>query len=53
VAVPTDPGLGVEIDETRVAELHERFRAAGRTVRDDGGYMRRWDPSFTDELPRY
>ena len=30
-----------------------RYRAAGRTVRDDGGYMRRWDPSFTDELPRY
>lgn len=53
VTVPTGPGLGVEVDETRVAELHERFHAAGRTVRDDGGYMRRWDPSFTDELPRY
>jgi glucarate dehydratase len=53
VAVPTGPGLGVEIDESRVEELHERHRAAGRTVRDDGGYMRRWDPAFTDALPRY
>jgi glucarate dehydratase len=53
VAVPTGPGLGVDVDETRVAELHERHRAGGRTVRDDGGYMRRWNPSFTDELPRY
>jgi glucarate dehydratase len=53
VAVPTGPGLGVEIDESRVEDLHERYRAAGRTVRDDGGYMRRRDPTFTDRLPRY
>jgi glucarate dehydratase len=53
VAVPTGPGLGVDVDEARVAQLHERYRAAGRTVRDDGGYMRRRDPSFTDALPRW
>jgi len=53
VAVPTGPGLGVEIDETRVEELHERYRAAGRTERDDEAYMRRWDPTFRDVRPRY
>jgi len=41
------------VDENRVAELHERYRAAGRTVHDDGGYMRRGHPTFTDALPRY
>ncbi|GMA27885.1 hypothetical protein GCM10025874_11380 [Arenivirga flava] len=53
VAVPDGPGLGVEIDEERVAALHRRYLAAGRTVRDDGGYMRRVDPGFSDVLPRY
>lgn len=53
VALPEGPGLGVEVDEDRVAGLHRRFLAAGRTVRDDGGYMRRADPAFTDELPRW
>jgi glucarate dehydratase len=53
VEVPTGPGLGVEVDESRVEELHERYRAAGRTERDDAAYMRRLDPTFTDERPRY
>jgi glucarate dehydratase len=53
VAVPDGPGLGVEIDEERVAALHRRHREAGRSVRDDGGYMRRVDPAFSDVLPRY
>ncbi|MFC8796672.1 enolase C-terminal domain-like protein [Promicromonospora sp. NPDC057138] len=53
VTVPTGPGLGVEVDRGRVEELHERFLRSGRTVRNDGDYMRRRDPSFTDALPRY
>ncbi|MFI8527337.1 enolase C-terminal domain-like protein [Promicromonospora sukumoe] len=53
VTVPTGPGLGVDVDLDRVAELQERFVRSGRTVRNDGDYMRRWDPAFTDARPRY
>lgn len=50
---PVSELLGVEVDLGRVEELHERFLRSGRTVRNDGDYMRRRDPSFTDALPRY
>jgi glucarate dehydratase len=53
VTVPTGPGLGVDVDPGRVEELHERFLRSGRTARNDGDYMRRRDPAFTDALPRY
>ncbi|MFB7798373.1 enolase C-terminal domain-like protein [Isoptericola sp. NPDC056134] len=53
VEVPTGAGLGVEVDPDRVAELHERYVESGHRTRDDGGYMRRWDPTFTDARPRY
>jgi glucarate dehydratase len=53
VSVPTGPGLGVEVDPERVEELHERFLRSGRGARNDGDYMRRRDPAFTDALPRY
>lgn len=53
VAVPTGSGLGVRVDEGKVAQLHERYLAAGRRTRDDGPYMRRRDPSFSDVLPRF
>ncbi|GAB3615649.1 glucarate dehydratase family protein [Okibacterium endophyticum] len=53
VRVPTTPGLGVEIDEGRLGELHERYLSSGRTIRDDAGYMRRVDPSFDPSLPRF
>jgi glucarate dehydratase len=53
VAVPTGPGLGVQVDEARVKALNERYRTAGRTERDDAAYMRRFDPTFRDVRPRY
>ena len=53
VRVPDGPGLGVTVLEDRVADLHRRFAASGRSVRNDGDYMRRRDPSFSDVLPRF
>lgn len=53
VAVPTGPGLGVEVDENKLDELHRRFVASGRTIRDDQGYMLRADPDFVTTMPRY
>lgn len=51
--VPQAPGLGVEIDEDRVAELRENFQRAGRTGRDDTGYLRQFVPDFKGDRPRY
>jgi glucarate dehydratase len=53
MAVPTTPGLGVEIDEGKVAELHELYVSSGRTTRDDTGYMRRVDRAYDPSLPRF
>ena len=53
VAVPTEPGLGVRLVPEKLAELHELFRASGRTRRDDTGYRQRFDPTFDPVLPRW
>lgn len=53
VAVPTGPGLGVEIDDDALAALHEQYVRCGITDRDDTGYMRTVDPSFEAISPRW
>ncbi|MFD5226105.1 enolase C-terminal domain-like protein [Microbacterium sp. NPDC058342] len=47
------PGLGVDLDRDALAAGHERYLRAGRTRRDDTGYMRRRHPDFRAELPRW
>jgi glucarate dehydratase len=46
VAVPSGPGLGVEVDEDAVGALHEQYLRCGLRRRDDTGYMRRFQPDF-------
>ncbi|EHN73191.1 mandelate racemase/muconate lactonizing protein [Streptomyces coelicoflavus ZG0656] len=53
VAVPTGPGLGVEVDEEAVARLHEQWRNCGVRTRDDVTPMKEVDPSWTGEVPRF
>lgn len=53
VAVPTGPGLGVELDEDALAQLHEQYLRAGLTERDDTGYMRRFQPDFDPSPARW
>lgn len=54
VAVPTGPGLGVELDRDALARLHERYLACGLTERDDSGYYRRvCDAGFDPTPPRW
>lgn len=53
VQVPTGPGLGVELDEDRLRELHGVYLASGRTHRDDAAYMRVAQPDFVDVRPRF
>jgi len=53
LAVPTSPGLGVDVDEGKVAELHDLYLSSGRTTRDDTAYMRRVDAHYDPALPRF
>jgi glucarate dehydratase len=53
VAVPTTPGLGIEIDDTALAELHEQYLRCGVRDRDDTGYMKSIDPDYEAISPRW
>jgi glucarate dehydratase len=53
VAVPTTPGLGVEIDDDALATLHEQYVRCGIRDRDDTGYMKTIDSGFEAVSPRW
>jgi glucarate dehydratase len=51
--VPSGPGLGVELDDAKLAELHTRYVESGRTTRDDTTYRRLVEPDYDPTLPRF
>ncbi|MFC7492654.1 MULTISPECIES: glucarate dehydratase family protein [unclassified Nocardioides] len=53
VAVPTSPGLGVELDREQLGVLHEQYLTCGVRRREDTVYMRSIDPSFTPNTARW
>jgi len=53
IAVPTAPGLGVELDEGKLSELNKLYVDSGRTSRQDSRYMRRINPEYNPSLPRF
>lgn len=53
VAVPTSPGLGVELDHDALERQHRVYLESALRERDDAGYMRRHDPGFVARLPRW
>lgn len=53
VAVPTGPGLGVDLDRDALARLHEQYLQCGMRERDDTGYMQRIDPTYELKSPRW
>ncbi|MER6155273.1 glucarate dehydratase family protein [Streptomyces sp. NPDC001868] len=53
VAVPTGPGLGVELDHDALDRLHRLYVDSGMRSRDDTGYMRRIQPGYERRLPRW
>jgi glucarate dehydratase len=53
VAVPTGPGLGVELDRDGLARLHELYERSGIRTRDDTAYMREIDASYRRVTPRW
>jgi glucarate dehydratase len=53
IQVPDTPGLGVELDRDALGVLHEQYIRCGLRSRDDTGYMRRVDPAYRREQPRW
>jgi glucarate dehydratase len=53
VRVPTTPGLGVELDHGKLAELHQQYLECGVRNRDDLRQMQKTDPAFTGHCPRF
>ena len=53
LAVPTAPGLGVELDPDVLERLHRQYLDGGIRERDDTGYMQRVDPGYVLESPRW
>ena len=51
--VPTGPGLGVTLDRTALARLHDNYLNCGIRNRDDLAQMRKYDPAFTGIQPRF
>ncbi|KAM0712866.1 hypothetical protein Q7P35_000315 [Cladosporium inversicolor] len=53
VIVPKTPGLGVELDRERLAILHKQYLDCGLRKRDDTAYIRRFQPDFSADVPRW
>jgi glucarate dehydratase len=51
--VTSTPGLGVQIDREALARLYDNYLNTGIRNRDDLGQMRKYDPSFTGQQPRF
>lgn len=51
--VPTGPGLGVEIDADALAELHALYNTAGVSDRDDLAEIRKYEPDFERQVPKW
>ncbi|MBS2936269.1 glucarate dehydratase [Nocardioides sp. J2M5] len=53
VAVPTAPGLGVDLDRDLLGELHELYLTCGVRRREDTVYMRSIQPDFEVNTSRW
>ena len=53
IAVPTAPGLGIEIDRERLAQLRQQYLKCGLTERNDEIEMQRVQPGWTFQATRW
>jgi glucarate dehydratase len=50
MTVPSGPGLGVTIDQDKLARAHEIYMKCGMRGRDDRSLMRKLEPGWTGSL---
>lgn len=53
VAVPQEPGLGVELDRAALARLHQNYLTCGLTKRDDEVEMQKVQPAWRFKAVRW
>jgi glucarate dehydratase len=53
VEVPSEPGLGVELDRVALAALHQNYIACGLTKRNDEIEMQKVNPGWTFKAVRW
>lgn len=53
VALSDKPGLGVELDRDALLALHERYLQCGIVQRDDSTQMKKLNPDWAYQFPRY
>ncbi len=53
VEVPQAPGLGIEVDRAKLAQMREAYLACGLTERDDEAEMRKVRPGWTFQATRW
>lgn len=53
VTVPNEPGLGVELDRTSLARLHQNYLECGLTKRDDQIEMQKVVPGWEFKAVRW
>ncbi|MBI3370569.1 MAG: glucarate dehydratase [Betaproteobacteria bacterium] len=53
VAITDAPGLGVEIDQSALASLHDQYLRCGIRNRNDTIQMRKYHPGWDDRQPRF
>lgn len=53
LSVPTEPGLGVELDRKALSALHEQYKLAGLTERNDEAEMRKVEPGWQFQETRW
>ncbi len=53
VAVPQEPGLGVELDRKALAQLHQQYLKCGLTKRDDATEMQKSQPDWCFKAERW
>jgi glucarate dehydratase len=50
---PEGPGLGVTLDREALTRLHQNYLTCGIRHRNDAAEMRKYDPSFSSDRPRF
>lgn len=53
IAVPQEPGLGIEVDRAVLETLHQRYKACGLTERDDEIEMQKVEPGWVFKAVRW
>ena len=53
IVVPRAPGLGIEVDRARLAQLHQQYLDCGLTERNDEIEMQKVQPGWTFQATRW